>query len=810
MRPIPPGVSAAIKKRSMIGTKLPTHRVLIGDDRLVFGDESPDVEYTDDSYRPPRVIQGYNGESNQQVSNWVETSDGRNVCAWTEYVEEEQENRVVLGFVENHIDYLTYDYPVEETLVTDITVETLERVQVSLFRNDDGEILLFLKDRRGDLDGMKLDCYKSESGNGDDFEHFSNVYTNAHDPSRGYGEIHARHVSIPIKTEGGRLIIACGGSYYVSWVWGSMPTCMVFISDDGGASWKRTLSARRFNWANSIGQPVQLPDGTVFVEYQESSGANYVFRSDTEGSTWTNVTPDIEDQFRYNFSDANRGDSRPGGVWSGSFYYDVINDVVFRVVPGTYSGCGIYYLENPSRDNFLDKSAWTYAVYIHSNNMTNPRIWMTETRELAISLVRGYRTEILAMTEPRGEPIPAKSINITKNRGGAADATVVFDNSDGKYSPDRSGEYQHVMWPNKRMIVQQGYGDDLAETIQSLMDRITMETFPQRVTIRARDLLKRALDQTVTSLDGKRSVKFTNRTVEDIFTTLAHWAGFYRVMVEPTGVEIPEFTVSWESYGDAFEELAEIVGFEFYCNEDGELLFHEDTDRQPEAQETHVLNGEEWVELGESPAVTFRDRVYSADGETQYQRFEDYYIEYGFEEPYKARIRRIEGGAIGDGDTVQVRYVYPAWVFQEGKDIIGLEYQISDDDLYSEIKVFGGTPEGQEEQITATARPGNEGYYNVLRDKVMPVHANEITTQEGVQEIADRTAKQIRVKGRRVNFTAIGIPHLQVGDCIQVIEYSTTVSEIYRITEMTLTQDADGLQMQIECYHYGPAYQPDV
>jgi len=810
MRPIPPAVRAAIMARSMTGAHLPTHEILIGGERGVIGDDGSGTDHKSDSYRPPKTVQGYQGETHNRISNWVPTSDGRHMCAWTEDIPE-LGNRIVVGYTENAMTYINDHYPVTETLVTGVSVETLEPAQVSLFRLEErGEALMFIKDRRSPVQGMKLDCYKSSSGDGDDFVLHTNVYTNAHDPdahpSSTLTEMHGDAVATPVRTQSGRILVAFGGSWFRSWVWGSVSACFVYHSDDDGDSWTRGMRMNRYSWALTMGQPVQLPDGTLFIEYQEKSGANYILRSDTDGSTWTNMTPDREDQFRQNFSDEDRGTGFAGQVWSGSFFYDEKENAAYRVVSATYHGCGIYVLDNPTRDNFLDKGEWRYVMYIHSNFFSPAKMWHTPSGTMAIELYESHRTIIIGMSEPEGIPIPAKSITVTKGRGGAADATVVFDNTDGVYSSDRSGEYQNMMWPNVRMVVKQGYGDDTVETIESMMDRVIMKNFPQELTVRARDRMKRALDQTVTAGDGSRSVRFTDATPESIFTTLAGWAGFHDVFSEASGVTIPDFVVSWETYADVFEELAEMVNFEFFCDEHGRLYFREDTDRQPEATESLTLVGDEWTSLGQAQAVTYRDRVFDAAGEIQYTRSVDYEIEYGFEEPHEARIRRVSGGAISDGQTVLVSYVYPAWTFREGVDIVGVEYQISDDDLYSEVVVFGGTPEGSEEPVTATARPGNEDYFGVLPDKVMVVHAHDSVTHEAVQEIADRTAMKLRVKGRRVMFNAIGVPHLQVGDCIRVLEYTTTMSEIYRITDMTLLQDTNGLLMQIECYHYGPAY----
>ena len=73
MRPIPPAVRAAIMARSMTGAHLPTHEILIGGERGVIGDDGSGTDHKSDSYRPPKTVQGYQGETHNRISNWVPT-----------------------------------------------------------------------------------------------------------------------------------------------------------------------------------------------------------------------------------------------------------------------------------------------------------------------------------------------------------------------------------------------------------------------------------------------------------------------------------------------------------------------------------------------------------------------------------------------------------------------------------------------------------------------------------------------------------------------------------------------------------------
>lgn len=137
--------------------------------------------------------------------------------------------------------------------------------------------------------------------------------------------------------------------------------------------------------------------------------------------------------------------------------------------------------------------------------------------------------------------------------------------------------------------------------------------------------------------------------------------------------------------------------------------------------------------------------------------------------------------------------------FAEGVDIISLGYTISDRDLYSKVIVIG-------DGVVATASYISAAYYNIPTDKILWLQAGEATTLAACQAIANKAEYQMRCRDRICEFACIGNPYLQIGDIIQITETTTTISELYRITDMQSVQSPEGgYVMQITCYHYAAA-----
>lgn len=141
-----------------------------------------------------------------------------------------------------------------------------------------------------------------------------------------------------------------------------------------------------------------------------------------------------------------------------------------------------------------------------------------------------------------------------------------------------------------------------------------------------------------------------------------------------------------------------------------------------------------------------------------------------------------------------------AYEFKEGEDIISLGYTIDDNDLYSKVVVYG--KDENDNVLFAQKEYVSKDYYKVLQQKFMKIDVSEASTVEQLQAIADRAEMLMRSRVREVSFAAIAVPWLQVGDIVKVIESSTTISELYRITDLSTNMDSSGYTMQITGYHH--------
>lgn len=149
--------------------------------------------------------------------------------------------------------------------------------------------------------------------------------------------------------------------------------------------------------------------------------------------------------------------------------------------------------------------------------------------------------------------------------------------------------------------------------------------------------------------------------------------------------------------------------------------------------------------------------------------------------------------------------MYVAYTFEEGVDISALKYTIKDDDLYYKVAVFG---KSGDTVISYEAPFLDAGAYNIMPQKILKIDATEATTMGELQKIAERAIALMQSRTAVVNFTAVAVPWLQVGDFIGVYERSTGAASIYRISSLNLDMDSDSFTMSIDAYYYGDSIVP--
>lgn len=154
--------------------------------------------------------------------------------------------------------------------------------------------------------------------------------------------------------------------------------------------------------------------------------------------------------------------------------------------------------------------------------------------------------------------------------------TIDCDNTSGRLNPrDPKSELYSVLKTNSIITIKQGYGTHLIESFTGMVDSFKMGSFPQDISIVARDKLKMALDQTITMIDGQHTVHYVDWKIENIFRDMCFYAGLEVGMAEETGMTIDvEFT--WKSYADVFQFISDLASFTFGVDESGKAYFRRD------------------------------------------------------------------------------------------------------------------------------------------------------------------------------------------------------------------------------------------
>jgi len=745
MRQIPTEVLTLLKSRSMIGANKPSNKVTV--EGLVSGEYK--WNETTVWHRPSTTYAGNNLSVAKKINGKLIVCNIYN-------------NIIYEGECDSVADLVSADNSASGWKSAGIT--TYGTVYATVYNLGADLYMTVCQFGVTDTYPTKTEIYKSPSGNGGDWILYStvaSVMNGSWGMSGGFSG-----AGVPVILSTGRWVMNCldVGTY-------NGPHFLACTSDDGGINWifhKPTFWP--YDYYASVNKKIYVsPSGNLYSTMSDYYGNSelYIARSTDAGVTWATY-----------------------GWFDGSIFTAGFETPNFSLIDNKKNGfyvfafCGsvnkVWEFANPD----ADINAYTEIATLPSFDAGAVSYCVTEINNSLIFMRSNYVLGIEAINAI----LPTKSIGINRNKNMAGSLNLSLDNKNGEWSPDNT-VHQNVLFPNSEITVKQGYGTNLIQTFKGLIDRIEMSTFPQELKLSVRDKLKLALDQTITFTDGVTHViLFQNQTVEAIFTTLCGYAGLTTGTIEATGLTLAEKTFSWESYADCFSWLADLVGFEYGANEEGSIYFKKDA--IPQATDW-ILTFTSGTAQAYAPIVESSEALKTSDGLTTYVKDTDYTIDY--------ETGVITSITIPDGQTL-MSYVFAAYTFKEGVDIVSLGYSIDDNDLYASVVVYGKDP--NDAVISASKDYVSKDYYKVLPQKILKIDASDADTVEKCQTIADRAEMLMRSRVREVSFASIAVPWLQVGDLIKVVESSTTISEIYRITDLSTTQDTNGYTMQLTCYHH--------
>jgi hypothetical protein len=152
-----------------------------------------------------------------------------------------------------------------------------------------------------------------------------------------------------------------------------------------------------------------------------------------------------------------------------------------------------------------------------------------------------------------------------------------------------------------------------------------------------------------------------------------------------------------------------------------------------------------------------------------------------------------------------------AMIYEEGgaPDRIGrlteLDYDIDWRDVHKHL-IFVAKDFSDNTIQSIYTYPG-ESVVEMLDDDIFTYQIKGVAvTQARLDATAAEQGRRMAAGLRAVYFSGPAIPEHDIGDVIQVIESSTTISEYYRIDAISLSwAKGQTYMMTLECHHYGAA-----
>lgn len=819
MNTIPPAIKTLLKSKCIIGSDSPAYQI----------DVQGGDQYSDATWQPANDVRSQ-VTFDYGCPSFAERSDGKILCT---YYSKDQ-NKIFLSYVDNPDDIydtnncmVTNEWDFSATFAVNAgsyTTGSGLNSRSKLFTTASGTLILVCYDPGYHNAGTKCKVYSSVNGLGTDFSLIGTAWDDV-SPAKissfttvltDIGSIH--------QLSSGRICFMCGkgkagsGGFSLFWIYGYY----FCYSDDDGVNW----TVKEVDWIgtnsysyipkiNGIGVANNCIFTVTGCGIATGTWEGRISYSIDEGENWSNCTG-------YTQIGGELATSIPCGVYSDQRNtYLLHNDELAQ--PQGY----LYYINQETnlpltlQEPYNRTTLWEKYTTDSFSDITSSCIEELELdRPWFLFCYCIYAGDddamvIVATRDFLSLNLYVKSINISRQiTANAQRCSIVTPNVDpddftklGHYSPesDVTASWENILKPGCDIIVNMGYGTDQTQVFHGEIDETNIDRDPRdaNISINLRDDAWKILDKTINDGSDNYFITYSNKTIEYIVNDALTKAGFTSITTESTGITVTSKTFDRVKYADIIEWCITISGYELLIDETGAASFHRPTDRQPEKLDDDVeLNAEVPVNLELYPIVEDSIVVYSAANKsgTLYELDVDYEITSG-DDQTAWQINRLATGSIGDGDTVYVSYIYAAWVFREGEDIFILGYKYSRLDVYAKIIVTGKDENNDATQgLYELPSPSN---YGVDEDKIMFIDDSDLDTDAKCQDTADQLAADMLKRYREVTYAAIGIPWLQCGDCVQIIETSSGISEIYRILSYNLTLDPSGMFMTFKAYHYG-------
>ena len=548
MLTIPAAIQTLLTSKMMVGDNRPTGTLTIAD--------MP----TGGSMVDPTVWTDWITFLPEAAGNMTETSDGRAIIWFVDGdVIKIAFSDTVVGILNQTESFTSVGATTIATLTGAIDIQgTLTLLDGKLHL-----ILYYLP--AGEEYSCKAEYWRDVDGTGASWSKISDIATDVNETTYKYVSFKNQlNPSLLHKLGDGTYVVTIAYNILISI--STRMTVRAYYSSDQGATWTpggKFIPGYYVSYAHSLNY-LLISDTSFAITFSSSSGWTGI-------GIFTNSGADVA------VTDCDMSTLADwyeigGDVWL--FSYNEIDKVsIYR-----YAGA------DRTAANLGDLDNWTHINDIACDTSAPARLVSIETSDALIlqHAVGDVISGAAVILEPP-DLLPIKAITIDRSKGTASQATVVLDNKLGIYAPDSIGAWNHIIWPNKVITITLGYGAEQQLVFTGLIDEVFMSTYPGELTITARDYSKLALDQIAETVIGgvtTYSFAYTNQTPEAIFTAMATQAGWAAgdIHADVTGITLTEFLTGHESIADCFQRLCEITGWEWFCDEGGDVYFRAATD----------------------------------------------------------------------------------------------------------------------------------------------------------------------------------------------------------------------------------------